>query len=118
MSLAKPGAAPGDARPWDRGARAWTILPLVAAVRAYQWTLSGWLGGQCRYHPTCSHYAIEALREYGPLRGVWMAARRLARCHPFARGGYDPVPPSGPCIPSAPDDERACAPADNCPSKR
>ncbi len=61
-------------------------------VRAYQVTLSPWLGRQCRYHPTCSTYAIEALAEHGAISGAALAARRLARCHPFARGGYDPVP--------------------------
>ncbi len=67
--------------------------PLILLVRVYQVTLSPWLGRQCRYEPTCSHYAIEALREWGPVRGSWMAARRILRCHPFVRGGYDPVPP-------------------------
>ncbi|GMV27177.1 MAG: hypothetical protein AMXMBFR58_32080 [Phycisphaerae bacterium] len=72
----------------------WSVLPLVALVRAYQLTLSPLLGGQCRYVPTCSAYALDALRQHGPFRGTWMAARRILRCHPFARGGYDPVPPA------------------------
>lgn len=71
----------------------WLALPLIALVRFYQVTLSSFIGGQCRYHPTCSAYAIVALRDYGPWRGTLMAARRIGRCHPFARGGYDPVPP-------------------------
>lgn len=68
-------------------------FPLIALVRLYQVTLSPFLGGQCRYHPTCSAYAITALRDYGPWRGSWMSLRRIGRCHPFAKGGYDPVPP-------------------------
>lgn len=66
--------------------------PLVLLVRLYQVTLGPFLGGQCRYHPTCSHYAVQALKEHGPVRGSLLTLRRIARCHPFARGGYDPVP--------------------------
>lgn len=66
--------------------------PLILLVRAYQATLSPFLGGQCRYHPTCSHYAIRALKDYGAAKGAAMAIKRIARCHPFAKGGYDPVP--------------------------
>lgn len=51
--------------------------------------------GGCRFSPSCSTYAADALREYGPLTGLWLAARRLARCHPFCRGGHDPVPRRG-----------------------
>ena len=69
------------------------VFPLILLVRLYQVTLSPFLGRQCRYEPTCSAYAIDALREYGPRRGLLMAARRILRCHPFVRGGYDPVPP-------------------------
>lgn len=65
---------------------------LILLVRGYQVTLSPLLGGQCRYYPTCSAYAIEALERHGALRGSWMAARRIGRCHPFRPGGYDPVP--------------------------
>ncbi len=67
--------------------------PLILIVRVYQVTLSPFLGRQCRYEPTCSKYAVEALREHGAWRGSWLAAGRVLRCHPFARGGYDPVPP-------------------------
>lgn len=66
---------------------------LLALIWLYRVTLSPFLGGQCRYQPTCSQYAIDAIREYGPWRGAWMGARRILRCHPFVKGGYDPVPP-------------------------
>jgi uncharacterized protein len=61
-------------------------------VRLYQFTLSSVLGGQCRFQPTCSHYALEALRVHGFFRGWGLALWRILRCHPFSRGGYDPVP--------------------------
>jgi hypothetical protein len=65
---------------------------LLGLIRLYQVTLSPWLGRQCRYAPTCSQYAALALRRFGVRRGVWLAARRLARCHPWGGSGYDPVP--------------------------
>ncbi len=65
---------------------------LIAIVRFYQLAISPWFPGSCRYHPTCSAYAIDAIRLHGPVRGVVMAAGRLARCHPWGRHGYDPVP--------------------------
>jgi len=64
------------------------------AIRAYKLTLSPWIGRQCRYLPTCSAYAEEALIRHGPWRGGMMSARRLCRCHPFGGSGYDPVPPA------------------------
>lgn len=73
--------------------RAALAAPLILCVRAYQATLSPLLGGRCRFHPSCSNYAIEALREHGPVRGSWLAARRLVRCHPLGGSGVDPVPP-------------------------
>ena len=65
---------------------------LQRLVRGYQRLVSPLFGPRCRYLPTCSEYALEALGEHGALRGTWLAARRLARCHPFHEGGYDPVP--------------------------
>ncbi len=61
-------------------------------IRAYQRTLSLFLGNQCRFHPTCSQYALEAIEAHGLCRGCWLAARRIGRCHPFHPGGFDPVP--------------------------
>lgn len=66
--------------------------PLIAAVYAYRFTLAPLMGGQCRFQPTCSQYALDALRQRGPFLGSWLTIRRLARCHPFCKGGYDPVP--------------------------
>ena len=61
-------------------------------IRGYQLSLSRVFGGSCRYYPSCSQYTYEAVGRYGWIRGGWMGARRIARCHPFAKGGYDPVP--------------------------
>ena len=65
---------------------------LEFGVRAYQVVLGPLLPASCRYTPTCSHYALEALNRHGPWKGSWLAVRRILRCHPFRRGGYDPVP--------------------------
>ena len=61
-------------------------------VRAYRLIFSPWVGSNCRYQPTCSAYALEALHIHGGLRGSWLAAKRIARCQPFGGDGYDPVP--------------------------
>ncbi len=74
---------------WGRCVR-FLSLALIAMVRAYQVTLSPWLGRACRFEPTCSNYMILAIEKYGPMRGVWRGARRICRCHPFRPGGYDP----------------------------
>jgi uncharacterized protein len=65
---------------------------LIFFVRAYQVGLSPLLPASCRYFPSCSAYAIEALEKHGAFKGAWLAVRRIARCHPFRPGGYDPVP--------------------------
>ena len=67
-------------------------LVLVLLVRGYQVGISPLLPASCRYFPSCSAYAVEALERHGALRGSWLAARRILRCHPFASGGFDPVP--------------------------
>lgn len=67
-------------------------LPLLLLVRFYQLCISPLTPPACRYTPTCSQYALEALRKYGPLKGGWLTLRRLARCHPWGGSGYDPVP--------------------------
>jgi len=65
---------------------------MIAPLRAYRYAISPMLGRNCRFHPTCSEYAIEAVQRHGALRGGWLAAKRVGRCHPFNPGGYDPVP--------------------------
>jgi uncharacterized protein len=66
---------------------------LIFLLKGYRLAISPLYGQVCRYHPSCSAYALEAVRAHGSLRGTWLAARRLGRCHPWAAGGYDPVPP-------------------------
>ena len=65
---------------------------LMTLIRGYQRYISPLLGAHCIYTPTCSAYALEAIEKYGALKGSWLAAKRIARCHPFHAGGYDPVP--------------------------
>jgi uncharacterized protein len=65
---------------------------LIAVVAAYRYALSPMLGRSCRFHPSCSAYAQEALERHGAVRGLWLALRRVGRCHPWHPGGYDPVP--------------------------
>ncbi|QGA49540.1 membrane protein insertion efficiency factor YidD [Pseudomonas brassicacearum] len=69
---------------------------LIGLVRLYQFLISPLLGPRCRFYPSCSHYAIEAVQSHGAFRGAWLAVRRLGRCHPWHPGGYDPVPPHNP----------------------
>lgn len=66
---------------------------IIALIRLYQLVLSPFVGNQCRFTPTCSHYALEAVERHGALKGGWMALRRIGRCHPWHPGGHDPVPP-------------------------
>lgn len=66
-------------------------LPLILLVRFYQKFISPYKPSCCRFTPTCSQYALEALRKYGPLKGSWLAFKRIIRCHPWGGSGYDPV---------------------------
>lgn len=68
---------------------------LIGLLRFYRFFISPLYGQVCRYHPTCSAYALEAVTVHGSIKGSWLAARRVASCHPWAEGGYDPVPGTG-----------------------
>jgi putative membrane protein insertion efficiency factor len=61
-------------------------------IKLYQWFLSPILGASCRFNPTCSQYGIEAIKKYGPFKGGWLTLKRIGRCHPWGKHGYDPVP--------------------------
>lgn len=67
-------------------------IAAIAMIRLYQWCVSPFLGAACRYHPTCSHYAVESLEKHGFLRGSFLTFKRIVRCNPFGGTGYDPVP--------------------------
>lgn len=71
-------------------------LALIATVRAYRWTLKPWLGNACRFEPSCSAYALDALQRHGATAGAYLAGRRILRCHPWCDGGFDPVPQQRP----------------------
>ena len=71
---------------------------LIGFLRGYRMLISPLYGQVCRYHPSCSAYALDAVREHGSVRGSWLSVRRLGRCHPWAAGGYDPVPPRPPRV--------------------
>jgi len=64
----------------------------IGLIKVYQFTLSPFLGRQCRFVPTCSQYSIEAIQKYGALKGAWLAIKRIVRCNPWGGSGYDPVP--------------------------
>jgi putative membrane protein insertion efficiency factor len=65
---------------------------LLLPVYFYRFFISPMMSPSCRFHPTCSQYAVEALEKYGPLKGIWLSFRRMLRCHPWGKSGYDPVP--------------------------
>ncbi|HEX7047342.1 MAG TPA: membrane protein insertion efficiency factor YidD [Gammaproteobacteria bacterium] len=69
---------------------------LIFLIKSYRLALSPYLGGQCRFHPTCSAYSLEAIERYGARRGGWLMLRRIGRCHPLCAGGVDPVPDLSP----------------------
>jgi len=85
----KPGSAHAQNRWSDMG---WGSRLVAVPVWGYRLLISPWLPPACRYQPTCSEYALEALRHHGPFKGTLLAARRVARCHPWGGQGYDPVP--------------------------
>ena len=100
-NVSAAGTARGSIARSMRGAQlrigAYVAAVILAAIALYRWLLSpifGALGARCRFHPSCSTYATEAVRHYGPVRGSWRALKRLGRCHPFHPGGYDPPIPS------------------------
>lgn len=68
---------------------------LILPIRFYQYAISPMLGANCRYSPTCSAYTVEAIQEWGPLKGLWMGIKRFSSCHPWGGHGYDPVPKKG-----------------------
>ncbi|MCE2495162.1 MAG: membrane protein insertion efficiency factor YidD [Flavobacteriales bacterium] len=72
--------------------RAILQVPFIFLIRVYQYVLSPILPRNCRHYPTCSNYTIEAIREWGVIRGIWLGAKRIARCRPWGTSGYDPVP--------------------------
>jgi len=77
---------------WDYVVKAAIKGVFLLLIRAYQLLLSPMLGASCRYTPTCSQYAVEAIHKYGPFKGGWLALKRIARCHPWGGHGHDPVP--------------------------
>lgn len=88
------------------------ILALQAPIHVYRYVISPWLGPNCRYQPTCSAYALEALSRHGPFVGTLLALRRLSRCHPLGGHGYDPVPEKGGIWPRR--SPRSADAPDNC----
>lgn len=88
-------ATAADGASWRHPSR-WLAALLIAVVQGYRLLLKPWLGNACRFEPTCSAYALQALRQHGALAGATLAAARLARCHPWCDGGLDPVPAAPP----------------------
>ena len=106
-SASQPGGAQEPPRTPLSRAAAWLVrvdaqasLVPIALVQGYRLFFSPWVGSACRFQPTCSAYALEALRLHGVARGSWLSARRLLRCHPGCAGGFDPVPRRGAPAPS------------------
>lgn len=94
-SAARPVPAAGTDKAWSEsaGQQPFQVKMALAALRIYKGYLSPWLGGGCRFDPTCSVYMYQAIERFGVVRGVWLGLKRLARCQPFAKKfGYDPVP--------------------------
>jgi putative membrane protein insertion efficiency factor len=104
VSQTRPSAGAGEFSIRPNSAAAWVLLLLVRFYIAF---LSPFFGGACRFHPSCSNYAAEAIARHGARRGATLAARRLIRCNPFTKGGFDPVP-----------DELASEPAEGMPHAR
>ncbi|MEQ8769158.1 MAG: membrane protein insertion efficiency factor YidD [Phycisphaerales bacterium] len=88
-------------------------VPCIWMILLYRATLSPFLGGQCRFHPTCSVYGLEAYRKHGVWRGTILTLARIGRCHPFHKGGYDPVPVDDPPPPSRYADPETIRPPDD-----
>jgi len=83
----------GDGRPEEEGKKAVMKMPLLFLLRLYKLGISPFLGQNCRFYPSCSDYAAEAIQTHGALKGSMLAGRRLCKCHPWHAGGLDPVPP-------------------------
>lgn len=95
----RPSADPADPdmapdRPESTGRASFGARALMACITGYRRYISPLSGPHCRFEPSCSAYALEAVRRHGAVRGLWLAVRRIARCHPFHPGGFDPVPPA------------------------
>lgn len=88
--------SPSETPSWLRLLGRWVLriiaFPMLLLIRFYQRCISPFTPAMCRYQPTCSQYAVEAIRKYGPFKGGWLTLKRLARCHPWGGSGYDPVP--------------------------
>ncbi|MCC8035352.1 MAG: membrane protein insertion efficiency factor YidD [Rikenellaceae bacterium] len=82
----------GSYRKFAAACKTAAALPFIVLVRFYQYCISPFMPNSCRFTPSCSVYAVEALRRHGPLKGLWLTVRRLARCNPWGGSGYDPVP--------------------------